>query len=110
MLRDLVRDWFVVYVFGGVTSDLQHAYGGLIGHFAGEDFGNSADMTTDNFSFLLQNVGCMDDEWAGPMYLSLGDWLSTTATIITMVMICIALFLFSRWLIKEITNAFKLGM
>lgn len=96
MIWDYIRDFFVQYIFGGYTSN-EVGYGGVIGQDyttaldIGFNFGESD--SSGNFSAQL---------------LTLGDWLSTTATIICMVLISICFILLVRWIFKAVASAFLL--
>ena len=82
MLWDIIRDWFVEYVWGGVTST-NATYGGYIGTI-------NNNLTKSN-NLLLK---------IGENSSSRGDWLSTTSTIIVLVLMCAFLFLVVRDLFR----------
>ena len=82
MLWDIIRDWFVEYVWGGVTSN-NTTFGGYIGSI-------NNNLTKSN-NLMLK---------IGENSLSLGDWLSTTSTIIVLVLMCAFLFLVVRYLFR----------
>lgn len=90
MLWDLIRDFFVQHVFGGSLSDGETFFD----HFLGVDL-NSGGIVT-----LGYQVGLDDD--LHPVYLTLGDWLSTTATIISITIIVVLCCLFVYKIIKLI--------
>ena len=78
MLWDIIRDWFVQHIWGGMNSN-------------GEHFSNfvSSDYDTELLTFQIGNFK-----------LSMGDWLSTTSTIIVLVLMCAFLFLVVRYLFR----------
>ena len=81
MLWNIIRDWFVQYIFGGVDS-LGTTYNLPIGEHL------------DNFDTITTlNIG-------------LGDWLSTTATIITLVLLIIMLLSLVRFVIRQVCGLF----
>ena len=82
MLWDIIRDWFVEYVWGGVTSN-NVTFGGYIGTI------NNNLSKSNNLMLKI-----------GENSLSLGDWLSTTSTIIVLVLMCAFLFLVVRYLFR----------
>ena len=91
MLWDIVRDFFVRYIFGGYTSngDFCASYG--------MDFGND-----DYISQLCIKTSFFNSEYLNDnnVVMCLGDYLSTIATIISMVIIVVIACLF----IKKIYN------
>ena len=101
MLFEVIRDFFVQHVFGGKTSG-GSTFGGIIGV-------SSVNGTQD---FWMSNtasyVPCLKDINGNDMLLTLGDWLSTTATIITLVGIVVCAFLFIRWIFKVCSNSILL--
>lgn len=82
MLWDIIRDWFVQHVWGGITSS-NATFGGIIGS------NNNSIMKSNTFIFTI-----------GDYKLSMGDWLSTTSTIIVLVLMCAFLFLVVRYLFR----------
>ena len=82
MLWDIIRDWFVEHVWGGITSTNQ-TFGGYIGSI------NNGLTKSNNLMLKI-----------GENSLSLGDWLSTTSTIIVLVLMCAFLFLVVRYLFR----------
>ena len=82
MLWDIIRDWFVQYVWGGISST-NVTFGGHIGSI------NNGLTQTNNLMLKI-----------GDYSLSLGDWLSTTSTIIVLVLMCAFLFLVVRYLFR----------
>lgn len=90
MLWDLIRDFFVKQIFGGVDSDLE-VHSCLVGLTAGNN-----DIYTDSFYFNLGSHGNIQYD------ISLGDWLSTTATAISITIIVVLCCLFVYKIIKLI--------
>ena len=93
MLWDLIRDFFVMHVFGG-TDSLGNAFDV---HF-GVD-GQSGEVYNID-SYLCYSVGHTDT--GAVAYLSISDWLSTTATIISITIIVVLCCLFVYKIIKLI--------
>lgn len=81
MVWDYIRDFFVLHIFGGTLSDntLVSVSGGSITF----DIGNNQSML-------------------------MGDWLSTTATIITLALLVAFLFLCVRYLFKVVAGLITL--
>ena len=65
----LIRDWFVSQIWGGVDS-LGDSYSATIGD----------NLTNQSLTFSI-----------GDISIGLGDWLSTTSTIIVVALLCVAL-------------------
>lgn len=90
-LWNLIRDWFVQYIWGGITSS---------GNIFYLNMGNFMYSTEDNMetyngftesTYIPINVA--DTNYMGggyQSYMSIGDWLSTTSTIIVLVLLCVA--------------------
>lgn len=117
LLFDIIRDWFVLNIFGGVASD-----GSEVGAFIGnvnlvnvdngmEDFGsmysNSPFFKIFSGHFLDWFTGAVSGSDNVNMFISLGDWLSTTSTIIILVMLCAFLVMCTIWLFKFFGGLFK---
>ena len=105
-LWNIIRDFFVQYIFGG-TDSLNVGYSSFVGYLftasgnAGNQLPNYDNATTDLFFVNIGNQAISNDlEYQGIMYMSIGDWLSTTFTIITLIAICFFLFLVVRWLFR----------
>lgn len=90
MLWNVVRDFFVSHIFGGITSQ-------------GVDYGA---YLNDNFTTLDIIYDLDVNNGVG---ISLGDYLSTIATIICMVVIVLLCCLFIKTLIKLVFRLFTLG-
>lgn len=84
MLWDIIRDWFVQYVWGGMDSN-------------NDIFGGGVGFTNTKNAFTYTNELNIK---IGENSLSLGDWLSTTSTIIVLVLMCAFLFLVVRYLFR----------
>ena len=97
MLWDIIRNFFVEYIFGGVsnsTGEFQY-FGGCVGYFWNNENDLSGHAETSTI-YLPINV-FNENEGSVMNYISIGDWLSTTATIITLIGLCFFLFLVLRW-------------
>lgn len=75
MLWDLIRDFFVIHLFGGFDSQ-----GDFFSASLGCDYNGELVSTGDVF-YKLGGNGLMDV--SEPLYYSIGDYLSTLATLIT---------------------------
>lgn len=98
-LWNIIRDFFVEYIFGGKTSNGQQFYS-----LVGQNF-NTTSVRNNGVFF---NTGFVYGGGVEAVYISMGDWLSTTATIITLIGICILLWLFVRWLFRLTSNLITL--
>lgn len=87
---NLLRDFFVQYIFGGYTSTGEN-FKGVIGF----------QQNTQNIYVSVDNIL---DASGNVAKLTVGDYLSTTATIITLVVFVGILFLFLKWLFKVISG------
>lgn len=98
MLWDIIRDWFVMYVWGGCLSDGNTFYSGFIGMFNDDSFSYCSGYTDSIFI----NIGPVHNGGFDVINtsLSLGDWLSTTSTIIVLVAMCLFLFAVVRYLFR----------
>lgn len=79
---NMIRDFLVQYIFGGVTSN-GDTFTGVVGD----------NLDTSNVSFEIGNNT-----------INMGDWLSTTTTIIILCIFVIILFLLLKWLFKTISG------
>ena len=110
MLWDIIRDFFVQYVWGGFTSTGAN-YAGRIGYLKGVIGGNPpsvddewiADITEISFKFTGSNYFDGGDY----ILMNLGDWLSTTSTIIVLILMCIFLYVFIRWAFRLTAGLFQ---
>lgn len=98
MLWDLIRDFFVRHIFGGITSEGAY-FTCCWGLFANDDFIYSESNSFPMFK-IGQVINFSDDIIYN--YVSCGDWLSTTATIITITIIVVLCCLFVYKIIKLI--------
>lgn len=95
MLWDLIRDFFVIHVFGGYDADgILHS--ALVGWLYNTQADDIIDWYTGDYPVL--EVSKYDTTFT----LSLGDWLSTTATIISISIIVVLCCLFVYKIIKLI--------
>lgn len=113
-LWNIIRDFFVQYVFGGYNSNGDIFYDNFLGNvYMFDAEGNSLSATPENTAeglmVYLKNTYCAT---GGSMstelvYMSIGDWLSTTATIITLVglFIAITLLIISlfKWIVRLVS-------
>lgn len=87
MLWDLIRDFFVQHVFGGVMSDGRF-FGGIVGNLFDVVDGQVDDNYVDTANVIHYKVGS-NGSFNGDIYMSLNDWLSTTATAISITIIVV---------------------
>lgn len=101
LIWDIIRDWFVMNIWGGLTSDL-HAYAGFIGSGAyvpNIDDIERSDLMTSGFMVPIKD--CFNADYdIYVSYISLGDWLSTTSTIIVLVAISVGLYFLTRYFFR----------
>ena len=83
-LYNIIRDFLVSTIFGGTLSNGNVVADNIIG----------TNLNTSNFEVLTD--------------VSLGDWLSTTGTIICLVLLIVCIGLFLRWLFR-LTSGLFLG-
>lgn len=97
-LWDIIRNFFVQHIFGGTDTDLI-SWGGFIGNLYNKNTNDGIEGYAYDLSFKLNNsyVQYFND---ADLYISIGDWLSTTFTIITLIALCFFLFLVVRWLFR----------
>lgn len=99
-LWNLLRDFFVEYIFGGINS-VGIMFKGRIGALVTFDGTSTTSINPASSTDLLLNVGT----FGGKDYaVSLGDWLSTSCTVVTLVAFVIILFLLLKWLFKVISG------
>lgn len=118
LLWDIIRDWFVQFVFGGNTSSGEE-FGGSIGYgwlnsgdanIEGDPLFSSGRLGVVLSGFSDSYTGYVDEAnhvTSGDLVLSLGDWLSTTATIITLIALCLFLFLAVKWVFNVFRNTLE---
>lgn len=96
MLWDLIRDFFVQHIFGGCDS-LGVQFSGLV----------MMDGDTDELWYTSNLPIGKIDFYGEPLYISMGDWLSTTATIISISIIVVLCCLFIKKMVSTISNLFN---
>lgn len=109
-LWNIIRDFFVHYVFGGLSSDGRF-FGSNVGFAAFWDSegaaGSQEGISTEFFGLPIGNTYYYDFDYVRSTYLSMGDWLSTTATIIVLVglFIAITLLIISlfKWIVRLVS-------
>lgn len=97
MLWDIIRDFFIMYIFGGTASD-GTAYACLLGAEANYGFVNTFGWTVP--------LG-VDELEGSAVGITFGDWLSSTFTIITLILICYMFLRLTIWLFKFGAGLFK---
>lgn len=93
MLWNLIRDFFVMHVFGGWDSK-GFGYYALVGWY---DSGELTDYYTTDITAV--NI---PDQYGETLKINLGDWLSTTATAISIIIIVVLCCLFVYKIIRLI--------
>lgn len=112
-LWNLIRDWFVQYIWGGALSNGDIIYSNVIGnaYIYNYDEGSYNDLMVtswDYFSFKTP-FDIVDGEiHYSTFVISFGDWLSTTSTIIVLILLLIAFGYLIVNLFKMFSNIFSL--
>lgn len=112
LLWDIIRDWFVQYVFGGMSSGTDgnrvfYGFLGRVGYLSGDSVNYDIYADSANVYVPLGSTW-LDTGSEEPINLiSLGDWLSTTATIITLIALCLFLFLAVKWVFNVFRNTLE---
>ena len=100
-LWNLIRDFYVQYIFGGWTSRSVAVSNGYLGYMRGVD----SSAGTGNTSNTYVPVGTLINQHGNIVtHITMGDWLSTTFTIITLIVFVCILFIFLRWLFKVVSG------
>ena len=97
-LWNIIRDWFVEYVWGGVNSQGDYFTQNIIGEVFNVQ--NQGAENVDSYDFFIKLNGFSHVSDSNIDYISFGDWLSTTSTIIVLVLMCAFLFLVVRYLFR----------
>lgn len=96
MIWDIIRDWFVMNIWGGTTSEAYDYYAYLGRAYI---YGNGSEIT--NTYDIMVPVKLFNSNYGADVnYISLGDWLSTTSTIIVLVAVCVGLFFLTRYFFR----------
>ena len=96
LIWDIIRDWFVQFIFGGIDSN-GDVFSGIVGsQYVSEPgigqlpgFEGYEAIYGEEFYFNIGNY-----------QISIADWLSTTATIITLVAMVVFFYLIIRYLFR----------
>lgn len=104
MLWNIIRDFFVQYVFGGIDS-YGEFYNVHLGTLVVDAYDYPIVNGNDYFVSISGYSGLNDSVVLG---ISFSDWLSTTATIITLCLLVAFLFLVVRWLFKLVSGLITL--
>lgn len=101
MLWDIIRDFYVEYIFGGVNSSgIPYIcnYGDILCYENGV-------LDDDIILTSTERLWTISTNPDGYSYvMSSGDWLSTTFTIITLILFVFFLYVFLRWLFKVVSG------
>lgn len=99
MIWDIIREWFVVNIWGGnlVNGESYYPYWG---HTLNDVTGADADIFGNDLYFKLGNALNFNGDYEGSLYISVGDWLSTTSTIIVLVAVSVGLFFLTRYFFR----------
>ena len=103
MLWDIIRDFFVQYVFGGIDSN-EHFYETMFGF--GHGFNDGAEEIEYTNAIFVKLDNFLSTDFDG-VSVNIGDYLSTTFTIITLVIMFIVMCLLVRWCFRVMKGAFK---
>lgn len=109
LLWDIIREFYVRYIFGGtIWNSLEGNYeyfGGVVGSTvdtSGPDY--VLDFTQ---GFFLPIDAFSDSTESVIQYICMGDWLSTTATIITLVALLVGISYLMvslfRWIVRLVS-------
>lgn len=104
MLWDIIRDFLVQYIFGGCDSHGSY-YWAHIGSVV-DGGGNIIDGCTTADTYLKLH-GYTDVTSFDFDYISMGDWLSTTATIIILCLVILFFIKLTIWFFKQGAGLFK---
>lgn len=96
LIWDIIRDWFVMNIWGGYTSAevIYRPHIGNITQYENGEWFDSFLGDTTSLSFLISKENNYEN------FISLGDWLSTTSTIIVLVAISVALYFLVRYFFR----------
>lgn len=97
MLFNTIRDFFVEHIFGGATYD-----GRVFNPHIGQNQTNHNVIGLNGIAVTNPSVVMADSQ---TLRMSVADWLSTTATIVSMIVILILICLFIRWIFKVVSGA-----
>lgn len=106
MLFTIIRDFFVQHVWGGTDSHFE-----VFNSFIGSLVNDTYEFDKGYLSQFYVPVGKNIVDAVGNKtncYMAIGDWLSTTSTIITLVVILVCIAFFIRWIFKVCSNAILL--
>ena len=103
-LYNLIRDFFVEQVWGGTLSNGYARGTGVVGKCLLSS--GSTQMAKLNDTYIASNL--YHNPNGELLYINLGDWLSTTSTIITLVIILVVISIFIRWIFKVVSNSILL--
>lgn len=96
-LWNLIRDFFVQNIFGGWLSNNTKVNPNFVGYIRAENSSATAGYSADTYV----HVGdILNSNGSVVSYITLGDWLSTTFTIITLVLLVFFLYIFVKWIFK----------
>lgn len=104
-LWNLIRDFFVENIFGGILSN-GHEIENFVGLGYHTESLDGKELYTNTMMLKLGDYS----EFYGDLKLnsiSLGDWLSTTFTIITLILLVIFLIIFVKWIFKVFAGLFR---
>lgn len=105
MLFDIIRDFFVLHVWGGRLAN-GTAVNTWIGNGVAKDGTSVFGVNCNSIAVPIKAWSINNSKEIA--YITIGDWLSTTSTIITMVVILVCIAFFIRWIFKVCSNAILL--
>lgn len=89
-LWNIIRDFFVEFIFGGTLSTGEAVSDNFFGRFLVPTGNNYTMDTSTNTTWF--NVGSH--------YINFGDWASTLATIVFMILVLVLFYCIARWLFR----------
>jgi len=98
-LWNIIRDFFVQNVFGGSLSNGSMVNIGRVGQMFGAD-GMVGNAGMNNFAVYIGEQKYSGSSILTATHINLGDWLSTTATIITLVLLTAVMYLMVKWIFR----------
>lgn len=90
-LWDFIRNWFVTNIWGGHYLTVE-------GYWMNEDkrflvYGTGNNVVASDYGVYTSDFKVLGD-------MCLGDWLSTTSTILVLVAVCVGLFFLTRYFFR----------
>lgn len=103
MLWTILRDFFVQHIFGGTLSNGDN----VVTYFGRYYATNGLNYALDSKSGVVGQSYVIGGNVFTGGGISIADWLSTTATIISLIFLVIVLALFVRWIFRLFSGLFR---